>query len=737
MAATILHKRGSGVTAPTATSLKYGELAINFGAGNETLYIRNSDNKLVKFNSESYNESQFMPKTLSGSYLMTSAVTMTVGNRINQTNNGAKDPYLKINNGTSILDAVRFSGGTNVTVNSSEDTLTNKGVITITAVNTHDSHYIRVANTSTSTANTTVTGANHRVFLNLVTQNTDTTTTNTVSSSVTVSGDTFIKVSSPSAGTVLFTALTGDTDTTLAVGSHGHRYAGSLTDGGPATSATRLDLSSGKGSATQPVYFTTAGTPIACTHQLNKTVPEDAVFTDEKIKAQNENVLNTYRLLGTVLPSSLTTGATTISTSYISTGVTFGYGGLKVNNTPVSLEGHTHAWGDIISGVPTTLSGYGITDAYTKTETNESFLALSGGTMNGPINMVSNTISFDDSTSATVIGNNILTFGGEACTMVYDPSSERLVTASPSVQILPDNEFDVQSEQIMLSAGDTASLYGDKVEVNGTSETTVGTTGSTTLLQGSTTTVSGGTVYATAENGFEVSSYTSNFSSSSSFTVTSNSIVLRPGAPGSPVAGSSIQMDSQYVNLGVNTALRLNASSTTASKLYITGVTYQNGTMNRTGTTFNNGAVNVTGTTRINGAVYTSGTTSLSGSVFVTGSVSASAGFYESSDERFKKFYEEIPVDFIKLKRIPKSYYSWLDDPEETRRIGTSAQKVQELYPEIVNHNTAQDKLTVDYSKLSIVALKAIDKLYEKNIELQQEIDELRQQIKEINKKLK
>ena len=52
---------------------------------------------------------------------------------------------------------------------------------------------------------------------------------------------------------------------------------------------------------------------------------------------------------------------------------------------------------------------------------------------------------------------------------------------------------------------------------------------------------------------------------------------------------------------------------------------------------------------------------------------------------------------------IPKSYYTWKGD--DVRQIGTSAQKVQEVYPELVSLNEKTGKLTLDYAKLSIVAL--------------------------------
>ena len=61
-----------------------------------------------------------------------------------------------------------------------------------------------------------------------------------------------------------------------------------------------------------------------------------------------------------------------------------------------------------------------------------------------------------------------------------------------------------------------------------------------------------------------------------------------------------------------------------------------------------------------------------------------------------------------------------LDGP---RQIGTSAQKVQELFPEIVS---GEEKLSVDYSKLAVVALAAIKELTAKVEELQKQLEELK-----------
>lgn len=106
------------------------------------------------------------------------------------------------------------------------------------------------------------------------------------------------------------------------------------------------------------------------------------------------------------------------------------------------------------------------------------------------------------------------------------------------------------------------------------------------------------------------------------------------------------------------------------------------------------------------------------------GKVEASGGFFQTSDETLKDFHNDIQVDFEKLSLIPKKYFTWKSDENKHMEIGTSAQEVQKLYPELVSENE-NGILSVSYDKLSIVALKAIDELYKKNQELERRIKEL------------
>ena len=103
-----------------------------------------------------------------------------------------------------------------------------------------------------------------------------------------------------------------------------------------------------------------------------------------------------------------------------------------------------------------------------------------------------------------------------------------------------------------------------------------------------------------------------------------------------------------------------------------------------------------------------------------TGNIYAPA-FYESSDERLKDFYNSIDVDLDKLSSLPKKFFKWKSKPNGEFEIGTSAQELQKIYPQLVN---TDDKgyLTVAYDKLSIIALRAIDKLYEMNKNLERRI---------------
>ena len=96
---------------------------------------------------------------------------------------------------------------------------------------------------------------------------------------------------------------------------------------------------------------------------------------------------------------------------------------------------------------------------------------------------------------------------------------------------------------------------------------------------------------------------------------------------------------------------------------------------------------------------------------------------YASSDERLKDFHGDINVDFDKLKEIRKQYFTWKQGDVTDMQIGTSAQDLQKVYPEIVNVDE-KGLLAVSYERLAIIALAAIDKLHERIKNLEEKLND-------------
>ena len=96
----------------------------------------------------------------------------------------------------------------------------------------------------------------------------------------------------------------------------------------------------------------------------------------------------------------------------------------------------------------------------------------------------------------------------------------------------------------------------------------------------------------------------------------------------------------------------------------------------------------------------------------------------QSSDERFKNIGKPLDNVLNKIKKIPTTYYVWKDDSDKKQQIGTTAQALLEVFPELVGGNE-EEGYGVDYGRLSVVALAAIK-------ELKAEVDALKKEIKKL-----
>lgn len=75
------------------------------------------------------------------------------------------------------------------------------------------------------------------------------------------------------------------------------------------------------------------------------------------------------------------------------------------------------------------------------------------------------------------------------------------------------------------------------------------------------------------------------------------------------------------------------------------------------------------------------------------------------SDDRLKDYKDDINITLSSINKIPLKFFTYKDDDE--LNIGTSAQAMLKICPEVVKTNK-DGYMMVDYSKLSLLALKGI-----------------------------
>lgn len=114
--------------------------------------------------------------------------------------------------------------------------------------------------------------------------------------------------------------------------------------------------------------------------------------------------------------------------------------------------------------------------------------------------------------------------------------------------------------------------------------------------------------------------------------------------------------------------------------------------------------------------------TTLSGYLTVSDRVNSVNGFFQTSDKRLKENIVDLESSLDKISKIPTVNFNYISDEDKRAQIGTIADEVEEVFPELVSKGSDGYK-TVDYSKFSIIALAAIKELNEK-------IDKLMNRIK-------
>ena len=190
------------------------------------------------------------------------------------------------------------------------------------------------------------------------------------------------------------------------------KYAGASTAGGAATSAEKLTNTSKIGDTNKPVYFSADGVPVAISYTIDKSVPSNAVFTDNN------------------------------TTYTVATGDANG----QIKVTPSSGSAYN-----------VSVKGLG-SNAYTST----SYLPLGGGTMTGNLTFSGSAgiqytgtkatygmIKFKDNTSDTY-GNGII-IGGGGLTVIGAGESADTVAA----------QFAAGDENMHIAADSNVYIYSN------------------------------------------------------------------------------------------------------------------------------------------------------------------------------------------------------------------------------------------------------------------------------------
>ena len=422
---------------------------------------------------------------------------------------------------------------------------------------------------------------------------------------------------------------------------------------------------------------------------------------------------------------------------------------------PPSKSDHTHTFSSLTSK-PTTLAGYGITDAYTSTTIDNKlsgYLPLTGGIITGILakrHTGQNYITFEDS-----VGNTYghLGFNG-VNTPMYIPKEANTVYT-----LLHAGNFNSYAPTLTGTGASGTwgiSISGNAATVGGYSITTNKNTPWGTIPYISTT----GIMEVGKHFEFHYDNTTgSDYSTVLACTGNYGNIVSLPSASGklalltdNVASATKLQTPrtiwgqsfdgSGDVSGGINSCdfirnnnqvggyyvgSRNNILGDTEGGLYlgvygqrkISFYTYSRSRMEICA----NGNILI-GTTTDNGyKLDVNGKGHYSGDLIVDGEVSASSGFYQSSDERLKTFYDPIKIDLDKLSKLRKNYFKFKD--KDKLEIGVSAQEIQSIYPEIVSTDN-EGYLSVAYDKLSVIALAAIDELDNK---YKKEINDLKDQL--------
>lgn len=389
-------------------------------------------------------------------------------------------------------------------------------------------------------------------------------------------------------------------------------------------------------------------------------------------------------------------GGTTEGTNQFTYNAT---GAKTINITPAGIgaaaSSHNHSWSNITSGKPTTLAGYGITDAPTKTG--------SGASGTWGIGITGNAGSASKlQTPRSLWGND---FDGTG------PITGKII-ASNGIQLPYRGSIVTQIGNLLRTDYDSASGYNDYFEI-----TAIGANKIVKSLRGGNSGLLTWDGNRFIFNSFGVGWYAED----NDWMRTYNNLFvpLKIQCIGNIECDSNItcrtlQANALDIAYGINykfVRLSWNETNGDVASFFVPGSTSQWFTMEL----------------RSNGVVYTNGDILAEG-----------GGTYYGSDIRYKSIIQQVNLSLLDIAKAPSFVYRWNKKGMKRDRLnlGGSAQYAQKILPWAVNDN--DNFLSMDYATVAYTfAVHTARHLLTYESRTDKKIKKLENRVKYLEKQLK
>lgn len=422
-------------------------------------------------------------------------------------------------------------------------------------------------------------------------------------------------------------------------------------------------------------------------------------------------------------------GGTTEGTNQFTYNVT---GAKTINITPAGIgaaaSSHNHSWSNITSGKPTTLAGYGITDAYTKTESDNRYLNVSGGdtiqglitinhtTLDNSINIVregsnSPTICFSNKTNGQ-LGRIGFNNEGKLCVYYKTSSDEGYVwhsTNDGAGSGLDADLLDGTHKSGLLTALTSSSGTNISITVGGTTKSIADLYANSAYKLENTHTIWGQNFNGTQNITGRLTSNERVYADKGIW-VTNNDIA----GWGQSNAALNLSIPSTSNTSGIICVYRSGQSNIGSTRFFSMEISNSSDSVrtyyanevriNITSTYMDiNKQLNINGNTIIgSGGNLGIGTANPAAKLHVIGDILATGGgTYYGSDIRYKSIMQQVNLSLLDIAKAPSFVYHWNRSNMNQNRLnlGGSAQYTQSILPWAVNDN--DNFLSMDYATVA------------------------------------